>query len=47
MILIRFIVILVINTNAGSSFNTSSTGGAETRMKNTAGQWYLLLKIDI
>lgn len=26
---------------------TISTGGTETRMKNTAGQWYLLLKIDI
>jgi hypothetical protein len=35
------------NTGSAGAGSTSSTGGTETRMKNTAGQWYLLLKIDI
>ncbi len=34
-------------TGYSSKANTGSTGGSETRMKNTAGEWYMLLKINI
>jgi hypothetical protein len=34
-------------TSGASKSVTDNTGGAETRMKNTAGQWYMLLKINI
>ncbi|MDR2007597.1 MAG: hypothetical protein LBQ34_01325 [Alphaproteobacteria bacterium] len=35
------------NTGGSSITTTGNTGSIETRMKNTSGQWYLLLSIDI
>ena len=32
-------------TGSAGGENTGNTGGSETRMKNTAGQWYILAKV--